>query len=103
MIGYSFGGWYDTKEHADAHAADPNVTTGQFEFGNELTQKTTVYASWIPNTTAPYTVIMWTQNQGRTGDGESTLRSWVKRGHIAYDEANGRYCKTEEYKRKYCA
>ena len=43
------------------------------------------------------------QNQGRTGDGESTLRSWVKRGHIAYDEANGRYCKTEEYKRKYCA
>ena len=43
------------------------------------------------------------QNQGRTGDGESTLRSWVKRGHIAYDEANGRYYKTEEYKRKYCA
>ena len=65
--GYTFGGWYDTKEHADAHAANPTVTTGQFEFGHELTQKTTVYASWIPNTTAPYTVIMWTQNQDRTG------------------------------------
>ena len=43
------------------------------------------------------------QNQGKSGDGESTLRSWMKRGHIAYDEANGHYCKTEEYKRKYSA
>ena len=41
------------------------------------------------------------QGQGKSGDGESTLRSWVKRGHIAYDEANGNYFKTEEYKRKY--
>ena len=42
------------------------------------------------------------QQQGRSGDGESTLRSWQSRGHIAYDETTGRYCKTEEYKRKYC-
>ena len=41
------------------------------------------------------------QRQGRSGDGESTLRSWTNRGHIAYDEASGRYCKTEEYKRKF--
>ena len=68
--GYTFGGWYDTKEHADAHAADPSadppVTEGEFKFGKELTAKTTIYASWIPNETAPYTVIFWTQNQDRT-------------------------------------
>ena len=41
------------------------------------------------------------QQQGKTGDGESTLRSWIKRNHIVYDEVSGRYCKTEEYKKKY--
>ncbi|MBR0377358.1 MAG: InlB B-repeat-containing protein [Lachnospiraceae bacterium] len=64
--GYTFGGWYDTKEHADAHGANPSVTTGRFTFGNELNQKTTLYASWIPNTRAPYTVILWGQNTERT-------------------------------------
>ena len=41
------------------------------------------------------------QNQGRAGDGGSTLRSWMCRGHIAFDEVSGRYCKTEKYKVKY--
>ena len=41
------------------------------------------------------------QNQGKTGDGESTLRSWVNRKHIFYDEASGRFCKTAEYKKKF--
>ena len=41
------------------------------------------------------------QSQGRTGDGDATLRSWTKRGHIFFDEANGCYSKTEAYKRKY--
>ncbi len=41
------------------------------------------------------------QAQGKGGDGESTLRSWVKREHIVYDEASGRYCKTEQYKLKF--
>ena len=40
------------------------------------------------------------QSQGRRGDGESTLRSWQKRGYIVYDEACGHYLKTEEYKKK---
>ncbi len=40
-------------------------------------------------------------NQGKVGDGDPTLRQWVKRGHIVYDEATGRYCKTEEYQRKF--
>ena len=39
--------------------------------------------------------------QGKTGDGDGTLRSWHSRGYIMYDEASGRYVKTEEYKRKY--
>ena len=41
------------------------------------------------------------QQQGRNGDGESTLRVWQNRGYIAYDEVSGRYCKTENYKKKF--
>jgi hypothetical protein len=41
------------------------------------------------------------QQQGKNGDGESTLRSWQSRGHIAYDEVSGRFVKTEKYKMKY--
>ena len=38
---------------------------------------------------------------GKQGTGDSTLRSWMTRGHVALDDITGRYCKTEEYKRKY--
>ena len=41
------------------------------------------------------------QQQGKSGDGESTLRSWQSRGYIVYDEVSGHYCKTEAYKQKY--
>jgi hypothetical protein len=41
------------------------------------------------------------RGQGKMGDGGSTLRSWVKRGYIAYDEVSDRFCKTEKYKLKY--
>ena len=41
------------------------------------------------------------QSQGKAGDGEGTLRKWATRGHIAYDEATGRYCKTEAYLKKF--
>ena len=37
----------------------------------------------------------------RKGDGEVTLRSWINRHHIYYDDTTGRYCKTTEYKHKY--
>jgi len=40
------------------------------------------------------------QQQGRKGDGESTLRVWQNRRYIVYDEISGRYCKTAEYKKK---
>ena len=36
------------------------------------------------------------QQQGKGGDGESTLRSWQSRGHIVYDEVSGRFCKTKK-------
>ena len=35
--------------------------------------------------------------QGKSGDGDSTLRTWQTRGHIVFDEVSNRYCKTEEY------
>ena len=41
------------------------------------------------------------QQQGKSGDGESTLRSWQSRGYIVYDEVSGRFCKTEAYKQKF--
>ncbi len=41
------------------------------------------------------------QQQGKSGSGDGTLRSWQSRGHIVFDEVSGRYCKTEEYKQKY--
>jgi hypothetical protein len=41
------------------------------------------------------------QQQGKSGDGESTLRCWQTRGHIIFDEVSCRFCKTEEYKRKF--
>ena len=41
------------------------------------------------------------QQQGKTGSGDGTLRSWQSRGYIVYDEVTGRYCKTEEYLKKY--
>jgi hypothetical protein len=41
------------------------------------------------------------QSMGKTGDGESTLRTWMTRKHIFYDDVSGNYCKTEEYKLKY--
>ena len=41
------------------------------------------------------------QQQGKSGSGDGTLRSWQSRGYIVYDEVSGRYCKTEAYKQKY--
>ena len=43
------------------------------------------------------------QQQGKTGNGDSTLRTWASRNYIFYDELSGRYCKTEEYKKKFAS
>lgn len=78
--GYTFGGWYDTAEHALAHAADPSVTTGAFSFGSTLETGTTIYASWIPNTTANYTVLIWKQNIA--GNGYDFVESKILTGTV---------------------
>ena len=44
--------------------------------------------------------ILMRQGQGKSGNGESTLRSWVKRGYIVFDNTSGCYCKTDEYRKK---
>ena len=41
------------------------------------------------------------ERQGKSGDGDSTLRSWVNRGYLFRDEASGRFCKTESYLKKF--
>ena len=41
------------------------------------------------------------QSQGKVGDGDSTLRTWMARRYIVLDEVTGCYCKTEEYLRKF--
>ena len=51
-FGYAFGGWYFNAEG----------TGDAFEFGSELEDHTELYAQWIPNTTANYTIIIWKQN-----------------------------------------
>ena len=70
--GYRFDGWYYGRYDADNNLikdedgyADLNGATA-FEFGQLLTTKTTLYAKWTPNETAPYTVLLWTQNLDRT-------------------------------------
>ena len=40
-------------------------------------------------------------SQGRSGNGDSTLRVWENRKYIFYDDVSGNYCKTDEYKSKY--
>ncbi|WP_248922333.1 InlB B-repeat-containing protein, partial [Olsenella intestinalis] len=90
--GYTFGGWYSNKE----------CTGAQFEFGKQLNEAKTVYAKWIPNTNANYTVIIWKQNlegdgydfeeavnlSGRVGTTVNTV-SKQGDGDSAYASVNG--------------
>ena len=61
--GYTFGGWY-TEQYGDD---DEPEESKKFEFGHTLSEGITIYAYWIPNQTAPYTVVFWTQNLNRDG------------------------------------
>ena len=40
-------------------------------------------------------------SQGKSGDGGNSLRVWTNRGYIAHDDVTGRYCKTEEYLKRF--
>ena len=56
--GYTFGGWYTDEACTDGN---------EFTFGSELTEATTIFAKWIAEDTATYSVIIWKQNLA--GDG----------------------------------
>lgn len=53
--GYTFAGWYTGAPSAEGE--DP--TGDRFDFGHKITETTTIYAKWIPETKADYTVIIW--------------------------------------------
>ena len=73
--GYTFGGWFADK-------ATANQTDGgeEYDFNKPLTVKTTVYARWIPKTTANYTVIIWKQNLA--GDGYDFVEAIPLSGNV---------------------
>jgi len=53
--GYTFDGWYLGAPSEEG--GDP--TGAKFEFGSPITETTDIYAKWIGNTLADYTVIIW--------------------------------------------
>lgn len=50
-LGYTFDAWYTEAEGGE-----------EFDFSQTLTEDKTVYAHWIPNPEAQYTVIVWAQS-----------------------------------------
>ena len=73
--GYTFGGWYEDKAVADQTSGGT-----QYNFNQELTDKVTVYARWIPKATAGYTIIVWKQNIA--GDGYDFVESITGTGNV---------------------
>ncbi len=45
--------------------------------------------------------LLMRQQQGKVGDGMSTLRQWQTRHYLVFDDVSQRYCKTELFKQKY--
>lgn len=60
--GYTFGGWFTSEEVADQTSGGT-----AYGFNETLSDKTEVWARWIPKTEADYTVIIWKQNLAGTG------------------------------------
>ena len=60
--GYTFDNWYFGPLNANG-----NPTGGAFPFGNALDSNTNIYAKWIPQDNAPYTVIIWKQKVSGSG------------------------------------
>ena len=73
--GYTFGGWYEDKSVADQTSGGT-----RYDFSQTLSDRTTVYARWIPKTEAPYTVIIWKQNID--GDGYDFEESIPLNGNV---------------------
>ena len=74
--GYTFGGWYTDSECTDGN---------EYEFNEILEDNRTIYAKWIENETAPYTVLIWKQKLGTDGlasDQYELFESHPSRGPI---------------------
>ncbi|MBR4164802.1 MAG: InlB B-repeat-containing protein, partial [Lachnospiraceae bacterium] len=86
--GYQFDGWYYFEEGVtipkpDDHGMIDLTDATPFEFGQPLTERITVYAKWIQKPAAAYTVLLWTQNQDRTG--YELAGSYVGNGEVGAD------------------
>ena len=59
--GYTFGGWFNDQDVA-------NETSGGtvYDFDQTISDRTEVYARWIPNATAGYTVLIWKESTDST-------------------------------------
>ena len=73
-VGYDFGGWYDTKAHADALESEE----GKFTFDAGITDQTEIYARWIPKTKANYTIVIWKQSVNGVDENDEKLYDYEK-------------------------
>lgn len=64
-LGYTFDGWYTEAEDGK-----------KFDFSQTLTEDKTVYAHWIPNPEAQYTVIVWAQSVDDNWDTEDADKTY---------------------------
>ncbi len=69
--GYTFDGWYYFPSGVTVPKPDSNKSRDltnalPFTFGNELTERTTVYAKWNAIQNASYTVLIWTESADST-------------------------------------
>ena len=115
MLLYVAGGYKWTKEIADfvRWSQQYNLWCKMLYFGQqlerELREETEIMRqsgpqnllNLLPDEFKREDYRLMRQRQGRTGNGDSTLRVWVNRGYITQDVATGRYSKTEEYLEKY--
>ena len=64
-------GWYTDEACTDGN---------EFEFGNTIDERTVIYAKWIANTNANYTILIWKQNSSL--DGYDFAESYVGNGQV---------------------
>ena len=115
MVLYVAHGYKWTKEIADfvRWSQQYNLWCKMLYFGQQLEQELRMEVeiqsqsgprnllTLLPDEFSREQYTQMRQSQGRNDDGGNALRVWTKRGHIVFDEVSGRYCKTEEFLRKF--
>ena len=108
--GYTFKGWFTGTESTDSQGKVTVVLGEAFEFGNALTEMTTIYAKWEAKDYADYTIIIWRQNldgegydfatsvklNGKVGDTVNAV-SVQGYGNDRYVRIDGTNYNTEDY------